>query len=61
MDCHPFAPFAERVWALRTNLTSYDAWHVALAETLAVPLLTLDRRIARASGTACEVIVPPPA
>lgn len=61
LDCHPFAPFAERVWALRTNLTCYDAWYVALAETLAVPLLTLDRRIARASGTDCEVIVPPPA
>ena len=28
----PFAPFAERVWLLRDNLTSYDAWYVALAE-----------------------------
>ena len=59
MECHPFAPFAERVWALRANLTCYDAWYVALAETLAVSLLTLDRRIPRAGGTDCEVIVPP--
>lgn len=58
LECHPFAPFAERVWELRTNLTCYDAWYVALAEALATPLLTLDRRISRATGPACEVIVP---
>ncbi len=61
MECHPFAPCAERVWALRTNLTCYDAWYVALAEAFDCPLLTLDRRIARASGPTCEVIVPPAA
>ena len=33
----PFAPFAGRVWALRANLTSYDAWYVALAEDLDCP------------------------
>lgn len=59
LDCHPFAPFAERVWELRANLTCYDAWYVALAEALTAPLLTLDRRMARASGPTCEVIVPP--
>ena len=59
MECHPFSPFAERVWALRSNLTCYDAWYVALAEALACPLLTLDRRVAGASGPTCEVIVPP--
>ena len=30
----PFHPFAERVWSLRKNITSYDAWYVALAEAL---------------------------
>ena len=59
IDLFPFAPFAERVWALRDNLTSYDAWYVALAEGLDCPLLTLDRRLGRASGPTCEVITPP--
>ena len=43
-------PFLSRVWELRRNLTAYDAVYVALAEALAVPLLTLDRRIAAAPG-----------
>ena len=54
----PFAPFAERVWALRSNLTSYDAWYVALAEALNCPLLTLDRKLSGASGPVCDVITP---
>ncbi len=54
----PFAPFAERVWALRSNLTSYDAWYVALAEALGCPLLTLDRKLSNASGPTCEVVTP---
>ena len=57
----PFTPYAERVWALRGALTIYDAWYVALAEALDCPLLTLDRRLSRASGPACEVITPPAA
>ena len=58
MECHPFAPVAGRVWELRANLTCYDAWYVALAEALGCPLLTLDRRIGRASGPTCQVILP---
>ena len=56
---HRFAPFAGRVWELRPNLTAYDAWYVALAEALQWPLYTLDRRLSRAPGPRCEVIVPP--
>lgn len=59
LDVYPFAPFAERVWELRSNLTSYDAWYVAVAEALDWPLLTLDRRIGRAGAPRCEVLVPP--
>ena len=55
----PFAPFAERVWALRSNLTCYDAWYVALAEALDCRLVTLDRRLSGAAGPACEVVTPP--
>ena len=32
MDFYAFAPFAERVWELRSNVTGYDAWYVAVAE-----------------------------
>ena len=55
----PYEPHAERVWALRGNLTSYDAWYVALAEALEAPLVTLDRRVARATGPRCEFRLPP--
>ena len=59
MDLFPFAPFAERVWELRSNLTSYDAWYVALAEALDCPLVTLDRKLSRAIGPKCAIIAPP--
>ena len=54
-----FEPFTERIWELRHNLTCYDAWYVALAESLDCPLVTLDRRIGRAAGVQCEVLTPP--
>lgn len=55
----PFEPFVDRIWELRHNLTCYDAWYVALAETLDCPLVTLDRRIARVGGLNCEVLTAP--
>ena len=55
---YPYAPFARRIWSLRGNLTSYDAWYVALAEALKCPLATLDLKLARASGPTCEFIIP---
>jgi predicted nucleic acid-binding protein len=54
----PYEPFAARVWALRSNLTAYDAWYVALAETLSAKLATLDVRLQRASGPRCQFLVP---
>lgn len=54
----PFHPFAERVWALRKNITSYDAWYVALAEALGCSLATLDIKLKNASGTNCSFAVP---
>ena len=59
VDLYPYEPLADRVWALRDNLTAYDAWYVALAEALAVPVVTLDRRTARAPGTQCSFRLPP--
>jgi predicted nucleic acid-binding protein len=58
LDLFSFEPFAERIWELRHNLTSYDAWYVALAEALDLPLATLDERIARASGPTCDFLTP---
>lgn len=59
IELYPFTPLAERIWELRANVTSYDAWYVALAEALHNPLLTLDRKLSKASGIHCEVILPP--
>ena len=59
VELFPFAPFADRVWGLRSNLTCYDAWYVALAEAFGCPLVTLDRKLSRAGGPTCEIIVPP--
>ncbi len=56
LELFPFAPFAERVWELRKNLTSYDAWYVAMAESFDCPLATLDRKLSRASGPKCEIV-----
>ena len=55
----PYTPFASRVWELRSNVTTYDAWYVALAESLGARLATLDARLSRATGTRCEFALPP--
>jgi len=54
----PFEPVADRVWELRGNLSAYDAWYVALAESLETDLITLDRRLAKAPGPRCSFVVP---
>lgn len=59
IELYSFAAFSERVWELRHNVTSYDAWYVALAERLGCPLVTLDLRLSRASGPRCEFLTPP--
>lgn len=46
-----------RVWALRHNLSAYDAVYVALAETLEAPLVTHDGRLANAAGIRAQVEV----
>lgn len=54
---YPHGMLMPRVWALRHNLTAYDAAYVALAEVLEAPLLTRDGRIARAAGHRARVEV----
>ena len=55
----PYAPFAERVWELRGNVTAYNAWYVALAEALDCALATVDHRLSRATGCRCPFLTPP--
>ena len=58
LELFGFDPFAERVWELRHTVISYDAWYVALAEALRLPLATLDSRLARSKGVACDFLLP---
>jgi predicted nucleic acid-binding protein len=59
VDLFPYEVSAARVWDLRGNLSSYDAWYVALAEALDAPLATLDARLVGAPGTDCAFLTPP--
>lgn len=54
---HPHDMLLPRVWALRHNLTAYDAVYVALAEALEATLLTRDARLAAAVGQGVRVVV----
>ncbi len=48
-----YEPLAERVWELRSAVTAYDAWYVALAELLEAPLATVDGRLSRSKEPRC--------
>ncbi len=54
---YPHDLLLPRVWALRNNLTAYDAAYVALAETLDAPLITRDKRLAASAGHHARVAV----
>jgi predicted nucleic acid-binding protein len=58
IDLFPFEPFAGRIWELRRNVTSYDAWYVAIAEALKLPLATLDERLSKSNGVTCKFLTP---
>lgn len=58
VELFPYEPFARRVWELRDNVTPYDGWYVALAESLNATLATLDRRLAGATGPRCVFATP---
>jgi predicted nucleic acid-binding protein len=60
IELFSFEPFADRIWELRHNVTSYDAWYVAIAEALKLPLATLDEPLSRSNGVACDFLTPRP-
>lgn len=57
LDRVPHGPLLARCWELRESLTVYDAAYVAVAEIMDLVLLSADARLARASGTRCEIEV----
>jgi predicted nucleic acid-binding protein len=59
IELFSFEPFSDRIWELRHGVTSYDAWYVAVAEALVLPLATLDERLSRATGPKCKFLAPP--
>ena len=58
VELFPYEPLAERTWELRANVTTYDAWYVALAEALGAPLATLDMRLRTVPGLRCGFLTP---
>jgi predicted nucleic acid-binding protein len=44
-----------RAWELRHTVRGWDAMYVVLAEALDATLVTIDRRLASATGPRCEI------
>jgi predicted nucleic acid-binding protein len=57
IDRFPMAPLVADAWTLRHNVSSYDAFYIALARSLACPLVTCDRALAGAPGLGVTVTV----
>lgn len=51
----PTKPFVERAYELRSTHTVADGAYVALAEGLAAPLVTCDRRLASSHGHGADI------
>jgi predicted nucleic acid-binding protein len=52
---HPMQPLQIRAFEMRYNLSAYDAMYIALAESLGLPLLTDDTKLAAAPGHNADV------
>jgi predicted nucleic acid-binding protein len=57
LTTYPIDALVPRIWALRNNLSIYDAWYIALAEALEAPLVTTDGRLERIPGVRCDIEV----
>ena len=58
IELFPFEPFAGRIWELRHDVTCCDAWYVALAEALELPIATLDESLSKSNGVTCKFLTP---
>ena len=58
VELFEYEPLADRVWELRSSVTTYDGWYVALAEVLEARLATVDLRLARSKGPLCTFLTP---
>lgn len=56
----PMQPYQRRALRLRDNFTAYDAFYVALAESLEMPLLTDDRKYAKVASHQAVIETWPP-
>jgi len=54
---YPHDVLLPRIWELRHNVTAYDAIYLALAETLAAPLVTCDARLGSAPRHTAKIEV----
>lgn len=52
---YPHEPLLPRIWALRANMTAYDAAYVALAEALSATVVTRDDRLSTAAGVRAKI------
>lgn len=51
-------PLLDGIWSLRGHVAAYDAAYVVLAAALKAPLVTRDRRLAKAVHTMIDVLTP---
>lgn len=59
LDLHRHAHFdvLARAWALRENVTAYDAMYVVLAEAIDAPLITCDEPLSKAPGHRAQIVL----
>ena len=55
IDRRPIIENIQRIWELRNNVTPYDASYLSLAESLKLPLLTRDKKLANAAAAHTKV------
>ncbi len=55
IERYPHVLLRNRIWDLRESFSVYDAAYVALSESLGLPLITSDHRLARSSGHAATI------
>ena len=54
---HSHVDLLSRAWALRDNVTAYDAMYIALAEAIDAPLVTCDGPLGTTPGHAVRIEV----